>query len=89
VFFWMPCFLHSWEDSSTIFFCQCLTLKKAGEYNYTATTLQPMMPTIFRRTSMLPYASYTLLLKTLSLHLFFTINLNAHFSWIGLCLPKF
>ncbi len=40
------CFHHSWEDSSTICFRQCLILRRASEYSHTSKTLQPMTPTI-------------------------------------------
>jgi len=35
----VPHFHHSWEDSSTTHFCQCLILRKADEYNCATKTL--------------------------------------------------
>ncbi len=40
---------HSWEDSSTIHFHQCLTLMRASEHNHVAKVLHPMTPTIYSK----------------------------------------
>ncbi len=37
---------HSWEDFSTTCFCQCLTLRRANEYNRTPRAFQLMTPVI-------------------------------------------
>jgi hypothetical protein len=37
---------HSWEDSSTTHFHQCLTLGRVSEYILATRAFQPMMPTI-------------------------------------------
>jgi hypothetical protein len=37
---------HSWEDSLTTDFCQCLTLRKVNEYNRVARAPQPMIVVI-------------------------------------------
>jgi hypothetical protein len=40
---------HSWEDSSTTRFHQCLTLRRANEYSHVAKAFQPMMRTILSK----------------------------------------
>ncbi len=42
----VPCFHHSWEDSSTTCFHQCVILRRTSEYNHIAIAFHPMMPTI-------------------------------------------
>jgi hypothetical protein len=80
---------HSWEDSLITHFCQCLILKKASEYSHVAKTFQPMTLIIPLENIVVPWANYTPLLLTLSLHLFFTISLITLLSWINFSLPKF
>jgi hypothetical protein len=70
---------HSWKDSSTICFHQCLTLGKAVEYNCATRAFQPMTPVIFSKDTIVVLRQLHPL-HTYSLHLFFTISLNTPLS---------
>jgi hypothetical protein len=44
--FCVPHSHHSLDDSSTIHFCQCLTLGTSRKYNRVVIAFQPMLPNV-------------------------------------------